>query len=563
MPVERLLLIGDDFRMPHGVVNYTLPLARGLRQAGLEVHYFYSGSYFHAYDLRILPRLDRFQQDGIFFYRIVNSPIYAQVPGSPEADLASPPIERMLATVLDKVRPDIAYVDSLLGLPSRCLAVIAVRGVPIVLTHHVYRFFCQHGVFFDRDRLFCNGPGDPERCARCYRQDDAKKYILTAQLRSSPLLSRFLDRVGFPVVRAVRGRLGLRTGPGRQEEEPTEALPDGDLRSPGNEGRCRPIGSAAEDPTDRLPLGNVISPKNEDRRAPENTSIGARTGRQARPAGTGSPLQEQAGIAGQTVRTSETSQGPGTPGLSERLQARFRRNVDLLNRQVAVNICVSEDVRRNLVRFGVRPETLLVQHIGSAATERFRPRKHPLDPDQVVIGNIGGLGPYKGSHVLVQALGLLRDRKNWTAFLFGKSNEGYRQELEGIFLDPRIRYTGPYRFEEIDSLVDRIDLTVLPSVCNDTAPQTIFESFAGRVPIVASHIGGFPDFIRPGENGFLFEPGNSADLAEKLDIILREPRIIEEMSARITRPKTLTENIGELLDLFERLHSHRPGDHKP
>ena len=112
MPVERLLLIGDDFRMPHGVVNYTIPLARGLAKAGLEVHYFYSGSYFHAYDLRILPRLQRFRQDGIFFYRIVNSPIYAQVPGSPEADLASPAIERMLDSVLHRIRPEVAYVLS-------------------------------------------------------------------------------------------------------------------------------------------------------------------------------------------------------------------------------------------------------------------------------------------------------------------------------------------------------------------------------------------------------------------------------------------------------------------
>jgi len=474
----KILVLGDDFQGPHGVVNYTRPLAERLARSGLEVHYFYSGSQFLAYDLLLFPRLKRFVREGIHFYKIINSPIYAQIPGSPEADLFNPTIERMLASVLSSVKPDLVYIDSLLGLPSRSLEVIGVRSVPIVMTHHVYRLFCQKGVFYSNEEEFCGGPTDPDRCARCYREVDARKYILAAQLRSTAPSRVLVDKAAVPAARALRGVRDW--------------------------ARNKLSGS-----TSRLAW---------------------------RPDGT---EQERAA------------------GLKERLVRRLRLNVEYLNAYVSVNICVSTDVKENLSRLGVEPRSLLVQHIGSAVAERFRPKRHALDPGQIVIGNIGGINPYKGTHVLIEALRLLADRPNWKALIYGRTIDTYQARLERIFSDPRIAYKGPYRFEDIDSIVDTIDIMVLPSTCNDTAPQTIFESLSGSVPVVASRIGGFPDFIRHGENGLLFEPGDPRDLAEKLRKVLEEPSLIRAMEQRIRQPKTLSENTEELRALFTDLVTKR------
>jgi len=480
MPVQRLLIVGDDFRMPHGVVNYTRPLAGRLREAGHTVHYFYSGSTFLAYDALLLPRVRRFREQGIRFHKIVNSPIYAQRPGSPEADLSSPAIERMFRSLLRRARPDVVYVDSLLGLPSSLLEAAAGRNVPVVLAHHVYRLFCQQGVFHDREGAFCGGPVDLDRCAACYQEVNAATYIRTAQLRSLPLLPALLDRAAFPLWRRLRA-LAARRAPG--------AGP--------------------------LPAGGAD------------------------------------GAAARADARREALRG--------RLGERLRRNVEILNRCVDVHICVSRDVAEHLVRFGVRADRVRVQHIGSLVAERFRPKQHPLDPSAVVIGNIGGINPYKGSHVLVRALRLLAGRPDWRAEIHGKTIDAYQRELRAIFDDPRVAYTGAYPFEAIDRLVDGIDVMVLPSVCNDTAAQTIFESFAGRVPIVASRIGGFPDFVRDGENGLLFEPGNAEELAGKLAGLLDRPERIRQMSDRIARPKTLAENVRELEELFRELSLQRPG----
>jgi glycosyltransferase involved in cell wall biosynthesis len=94
---------------------------------------------------------------------------------------------------------------------------------------------------------------------------------------------------------------------------------------------------------------------------------------------------------------------------------------------------------------------------------------------------------------------------------------------------------------------------VLPSVCNDTAPQTIFESFSGGVPIIASNIGGFPDFVLDGENGLLFEAGNGADLADKIHSVIAEPEKVCSFRSKIGRLKTIGNNAQELLSLYSDL----------
>ena len=468
----KILILGDDFQTPHGVVNYTYPLASRFVQSGLEVHYFYSGSVFLAYDLLFLPRLKRSRQRGIHFYKIINSPIYAQFPGSPEADLHNSTIEKMLSAVLDRVKPDIVYIDSLLGLPSRCLAITGARNIPTVFTHHVYRLFCQYGVFHDHEGNFCGGPLDHQHCALCFKLVNPDKHILTAKLNSNAAMSVLLNRFMFPPYRFFRNRI----------------------------------------------LSRRVDQRNDRLNQKEISGLRAES-----------------------------------PDLRARLEARLKKNTEFLNRYVDVHLCVSSDVKRNLIRFGIEPEKLRVQHIGSLAAERSRPKQHPLNPNEIVIGNIGGVHPYKGTHVLIHALKLLRDRTNWKVLLHGRALDTYQRELNGIFDDSRIRYTGPYRFEDIDSIIDGLDITVLPSICNDTAPQTIFESFSGSVPILASNIGGFPDFIRDGVNGLLFEPGNPRDLSIKIDKMLKTPQRIEEMIKNISPQKTLQENVDELLVLFEEL----------
>ena len=71
---------------------------------------------------------------------------------------------------------------------------------------------------------------------------------------------------------------------------------------------------------------------------------------------------------------------------------------------------------------------------------------------------------------------------------------------------------------------------VMPSEWYENAPLSLLEAFACHKPVIGARIGGIPEIIDDGVNGYLFEPGNAADLQAKLEHFLKLPdRKVSEM----------------------------------
>lgn len=241
--------------------------------------------------------------------------------------------------------------------------------------------------------------------------------------------------------------------------------------------------------------------------------------------------------------------------LAERLSSRLKYCVDTLNNYSDCIVCVSNDVKNTLMRCGVSECKLFVQHIGSLIAEKQITNDQLLH-SPIVVGNIGGVNHYKGIHVLVDAISKIK-KNNFVVKIFGKYDKNYVSCLMEKYSDLPIEFTGRYRPEDLPEILKQIDVMVLPSICNDTAPQTIFESFSGGVPIIASDIGGFPDFVMHEKNGLLFEAGNSDDLAEKIDSVLSNPEQLVNYKKNILKLKTITENACELIALYNKLRVSR------
>jgi glycosyltransferase involved in cell wall biosynthesis len=60
----------------------------------------------------------------------------------------------------------------------------------------------------------------------------------------------------------------------------------------------------------------------------------------------------------------------------------------------------------------------------------------------------------------------------------------------------------------------------------------IWEANAMARPVIGGHIGGIPESIDDGETGFLFEPGNAVDLAQKIAGLQDDPARADAMGAR-------------------------------
>lgn len=79
---------------------------------------------------------------------------------------------------------------------------------------------------------------------------------------------------------------------------------------------------------------------------------------------------------------------------------------------------------------------------------------------------------------------------------FGKGNEGeYPKEVQRLSQQnlARIKYTGYVQNSEMYRYYKVADIGIVPSMCNDSCPLTIFEMMASGLPTVATKVGGIPE----------------------------------------------------------------------
>lgn len=162
--------------------------------------------------------------------------------------------------------------------------------------------------------------------------------------------------------------------------------------------------------------------------------------------------------------------------------------------------------------------------IGSPGTEAERQavRCELATPaDHRVIVNAARFSPYKGNHVLLEALGALRERGDWTAWIAGgpqsEFEERYAADLraraQDLGIEGRVRFLGERR--DVGRLVRAADLLCQANVGPEPFGITFAEALGAGIPVVTSNFGGAPEIVTP-ELGELVPPGDARALARAL-----------------------------------------------
>lgn len=95
-----------------------------------------------------------------------------------------------------------------------------------------------------------------------------------------------------------------------------------------------------------------------------------------------------------------------------------------------------------------------------------------------------------------------------------------------------VRFLGFKEKDELKALVSNAMFTVIPSECYENAPMSLLESFAMGKPAVVSNIGGVPEYVSPSEDGLICQPGNAADLREKILQMSRSQERLADMGRK-------------------------------
>ena len=170
----------------------------------------------------------------------------------------------------------------------------------------------------------------------------------------------------------------------------------------------------------------------------------------------------------------------------------------------------------------------------------------------------------KGALLLIEAMRLLDTpaREGRVRLLVhGHMDPRFRDLAAGV---PGIEIGSYFHPEELDSILDEVDVGLMPSIWEEAYGYAGVEFLAKGIPVIANAIGGMPDYTRDGETGWLNRSSSAEELAGIIEAILDRPEQVAELNARLIANrdsvvKPLARHADEMDALYDELVGAVPG----
>lgn len=224
----------------------------------------------------------------------------------------------------------------------------------------------------------------------------------------------------------------------------------------------------------------------------------------------------------------------------------------------------AETIRDVLIEQGYRPDKIFVIRNGIMLS-RFGRRERgaelrrelglpPAAPLVFVFSRLNGM---KGIEYFLEAAAMIAPNFPDVRFLV-VGDGAKRKELEAhavsLGLSSRVTFTG-FR-TDVPDLLPEATVSVLPSL-SEGLSNSLLESMASGVPVVAGRVGGNPEIIEHDTSGLLVPPRDSAALAGAISRLLQDrelaARLGEAGKRRVAEVFSMERSVGEVERLYERL----------
>ena len=221
---------------------------------------------------------------------------------------------------------------------------------------------------------------------------------------------------------------------------------------------------------------------------------------------------------------------------------------------------VSETLRAHLAEDLHLPERRIRYIPNGVPSDNVGRREPPrrelgLGNSERVALAIGNLYPVKGHGVLIDALGLLRDRQPGLHVVVagrGAEEVSLLARAESLGVRDRVHLLGLR--SDVTDLLAAADLFVMPSI-SEGLPMALLEAIFARTPIVASAVGAIPDVLERGAGGLLVPPGDSHQLADAIDDALTKTAAAVQRTARARENAMGRYSLDAMVDRYVEVYT--------
>jgi glycosyltransferase involved in cell wall biosynthesis len=207
------------------------------------------------------------------------------------------------------------------------------------------------------------------------------------------------------------------------------------------------------------------------------------------------------------------------------------------NKIIAVSYFTKQEL---LDYYKVPEEKIRVIHNG-VDVNKFKPAENKrkikeelgFNPDDLAIVSVGRLYARKGLFTLIESIpAVVKHFKNVKFIISGRGQSDEMRKLlnyaDKIGVKDNIIFTGYYPDKKLPKLYQAADVFAF-STFYEHHPFAVLEALSTGLPVVTTHVGGIPETIESGKNGFLVEPFNPKQFADRILYLLEHPTDASEM----------------------------------
>lgn len=233
-------------------------------------------------------------------------------------------------------------------------------------------------------------------------------------------------------------------------------------------------------------------------------------------------------------------------------------------------LAVSKNVRTDLIKARVKKDKVVVVNNGlnieTAKKETKDIKLNCSNGSDFNLILIATIQPLKGIHILIQAVNMLLEKGcEVTLTIIGDipndQSKDYKEELRMLAQEvnkEKFKFKGFQK--NVYPYINKADVLVLPSFA-ESFGMVLLEGMYLSKPLIGSNVGGIPEIIKDGENGFLFEPGKVEELAKSINILYQDRGLCQQLGKNgkqhLTKYYTSKTQAKKILDYIDRAKNER------
>jgi len=271
------------------------------------------------------------------------------------------------------------------------------------------------------------------------------------------------------------------------------------------------------------------------------------------------------GISASTIFAAERMGVPKVFHLFDRSLSYIRKNgiKSLLNYavfnrlQIKYLISSSSELKKDYVNRGFKEESITVISHG-VDIDKFTFKTKTVKGILKLL-YVGQLWEAKGVHILLKAVGLLRNKNvNFKLTIIGKGDPGYIRSLHCICREKKIvdnvQFIKKMERKNLIRYYQNSHIVVFPSIWKEPFGIVLLEAMATGTPVISSKCGGPLDIVKDDITGFFFKPGDYKDLASKILLYEKNHNLIKEMGQKVRDEVSKNFKIEKVIDITESFY---------